>query len=77
MKDSLRVHYDQEADFMEVGIGKPVKGYFKDLGDDIFERREEKTDEIIGYAIFNFKKRTQKLMDISIPLPRKLKILSA
>ena len=77
MKDSLRDHYDQEADFMEVGIGKPVKGYFKDLGDDIFERREEKTDEIIGYAIFNFKKRTQKLMDISIPLPRKLKILSA
>jgi len=77
MKNGLRVHYNQEADFLEIGIGKPVKGYFKDLGDDIFERREEKTDEILGYAIFNFKKRTQILKDISIPLPRKLKIMPA
>jgi len=50
---------------------------FKDLGEDIFERREEKTDKIMGYAIFNFKKRTEKLMDINIPLPRKLEILPA
>ena len=28
--------------------------------------KEENTDEIIGYAIFNFKKRTQKLMDINM-----------
>jgi len=42
MKDNLRVHYDREADFLEVGIGRPVKGYFKDLGDDIFERREHR-----------------------------------
>ena len=75
--ENMNIYYDQEADFFEVGIGKPVKGYFKDLGEDIFERREEKTDKIMGYAIFNFKKRTEKLMDINIPLPRKLEILPA
>ena len=52
MKNNLRVHYDQEADFFEVGIGKPVKGYFKDLGEDIFERREEKTGTPRPASIF-------------------------
>tara|TARA_Y100000310_G_scaffold324156_1_gene385659 strand:- start:499 stop:735 length:237 start_codon:yes stop_codon:yes gene_type:complete len=76
-KNNLRVYYDEEGDFLEIGIGKPVKGYFKDLGDDIFERRDEKTDEIKGYAIFNFKKRTKKLKDINISLPEELKIISS
>ncbi len=61
MKDTLIIHYDKEADFLEIGIGEPVKGYFKNLGKGIFERREEETDEIKGYAIFSFLKRSKNI----------------
>lgn len=77
MKDNLKIHYDKEADFLEIGIGKPVKGYFKNLGKGIFERREEKTDEIKGYAVFSFLKRVNKIDDFNIPLSNKIKIISS
>ena len=72
MKGELSVYYDREGDFLEIRIGKPTKGHFRDLGDDIFERVDEKTGKIRGFAIFNFKKRTKKSQPISLPI--KLKI---
>lgn len=75
MKDHLHIHYDQEADFIEIRVGKPSRGYFNDLGDDIFERIDEKTKKIKGYAIFNFKKRTEELKDIDVMLPSKITIV--
>jgi len=77
MKDNLRIHYDKDADFLEIGIGEPVRGYFKNLGKGIFERREEKTDEIKGYAVFGFLKKINKIDDINIRLPSKIKIIPA
>lgn len=72
MKEKLFVHYDEEGDFLELRLGKPRKGYFKDLGKDVFERVEEKTGKVTGVAIFNFKKRTAKQKDIEVNLPVKL-----
>ena len=60
MTDNLKIHYDEEGDFLEVRLDKSVKGFFIDKGNDIFERVDEKTNEIIGVAIFNFKKRQLK-----------------
>ncbi|MBI2498746.1 DUF2283 domain-containing protein [Candidatus Woesearchaeota archaeon] len=76
MKDNLNVHYDEEGDFLEIRIGKPTEAYFEDLGDDLFKRIDEKTREIRGFAIFNFKKRTEKLKDISVNLPVKIQLTS-
>ena len=74
MKDNLNVYYDQEADYLELRIGKPTPSTFDRMGNDIFKRIDNKTGKIKGFAIFNFKKRTQKLKDISIPLPVELKL---
>lgn len=71
MKSNLTIHWDKEGDFLELRFGKPTPAYYKDVGDDIFERRDEETEEIKGYAIFNFQKR--KLgKDLVVKLPASL-----
>lgn len=76
MKNKLFVHYDDESDFLELRIGEPTESYYNDVGNDIFERRDEKTDEVKGLAIFNFKKRTEKSMDIDVELPVRIQLLA-
>lgn len=57
MKKDIRVYYDEEGDFLEIGIGKPKKGYFRDIGEGLSEKVEEKSGKVIGLAIVSFKKR--------------------
>ena len=65
-----------EGDFLELRVGKPTPSIYNDIGNDIFQRLDEKTGEVKGFAIFNFKKRTEKVKDINISLPVEIKILS-
>ena len=74
MKDKLNIYYDEEGDFLELRIGKPTKSVYSDIGNDIFQRVDEKTGKIIGFAVFNFKKRTEKLKEIDVPLPVKVNL---
>ncbi len=74
MEGKMRVHYDAEGDFLEIGIGTKSKSHFEDAGKDVFIRKDEKTGEIKGLAILNFKKRAQKLKDIEIDLPIKVSL---
>jgi len=64
------IHYDNESDYIEVRFGKPTPSYYEDMGDDLFKRRDEKTDEVVGYAFFNVSKRKDQIpQDIEIELP--------
>ena len=72
MKGNLHVYYDEEGDFLELQVGEPRKGYFEEIKDGIFERKDQKTDEVIGVAIFNVKKRSLK--DIPIPITAELSV---
>ena len=76
MKNKLHIHYDEEADFFEFRVGKPTASVYEDIGDDIFKRIDEKSREVKGFAIFNFKKRTEKLKDVEVPLPVSIKLSS-
>ena len=60
MKRKIFVHWDPEGDFLEIRIGKPSQSYYEKIGQDLFERRDEKTGEVKGYAVFNFQKRKNK-----------------
>ncbi len=62
------IHYDPEGDLLEVRFGKPTPSYYEDLGDDMFERHDEKTKAVVGYAIFNVQKRKQN-KDIEVDIP--------
>lgn len=64
------IHYDAEADFLEIRFGEPTEAYYEDIGEDTFERRDEQTGEVKGYAFFNIQKRKEKHpQDIEVPLP--------
>ena len=76
MKNKLHIYYDEEGDFLELRIGKPTPSLYNNLGNDVFQRIDEKTKEIKGFAVFNFKKRTEKLIEIDVPLAVNVKISS-
>ena len=66
------IRYDKEGDYLEVYFGKIKKGYFKEIKNKFFERIDEETGEVVGYAIFDLTKRKQKFLDVTIPLPSEL-----
>ena len=76
MKGQMQIYYDVEGDFLEINIGKYTEGYFRDIGEGVSERIDEKTGKITGIAILSFKKRAQKLKDVKIDLPVNLEITS-
>ena len=72
--EAMTVWFDKEGDFLEISINGKRKGFFKDLGNDVFERVDSKGN-VIGFAIFNFSKRSLK--ENKIKLPVKLKMISS
>ena len=64
--EKVKVWYDKESDFLEVTF-REGKSYMRDLGDDIFERVDEQ-GKAMGFAIFNFSKRDQKTVEVSLEL---------
>lgn len=66
-KETLRVWFDPEGDLLEVTLGEPRKGFFRDVGDDIFLRLDEKGN-ILGFAILNATKRMKKVREVSLPI---------
>ncbi len=72
----MRVYYDEEADFLEIRIGEPRENYGEDISEDIVLFKDEKTDEIVGIGIFNFKQRAKNLSEIKLDLPVDINLLS-
>lgn len=68
MKKKLYIHYDPEGDFLEVRFGKVTPSYYEDLGNDVFERHDEKTKKNRAYAFFNVQKR-KEVQDIEVLIP--------
>jgi uncharacterized protein YuzE len=68
MKNKINIHYDEEGDILEIQIGEPTPSYYEEIKEGIFERIDEKTGEIRGFAIFSFRERIKKEGDINIPL---------
>ena len=66
-KEPVRVWFDPEGDLLEVELGKPRKGFFKDAGDDVFLRVDTKGN-IIGFAILNVTKRPKKSKEVELPI---------
>ena len=74
MKEQMRIHYDKEGDFLEIGVGMPSSSLTKEVTPGIFIRKDEKTQEVKSIGILGFKKRTKKYGDIELLLPIKIKL---
>ena len=75
MKGNVIIYYDDEADFLEINIGKYRKGYFEDIGEGIAKRVDEKTGKTTGVAILSFRKRIESIKTFEVALPVKIEIL--
>lgn len=58
----LHVWFDKEGDFLEITTEKK-KGFFKDLGNGVFERVDEEGNTI-GFALLNVSKRSKEVVDV-------------
>ena len=64
MVETYDIHYDKEADFLEVFFGDPTECYADELQKGIFVRKDENTDEIKSIGIIGFSKRTLILKEL-------------
>ena len=73
MKGTIDIYYDDEGDFLEITIMPPPnESYCEDINDDVFIRKDEKTGEVVGIGILNFRKHTNNLKDILAKVPVKM-----
>ena len=63
---TLRIWFDPEGDLLEIGQTNPTKGFFRDVGDDIFIRVDQ-NGNITGFAILNATKRMAKIR-VTLPV---------
>tara|TARA_Y100000310_G_scaffold293903_1_gene323896 strand:+ start:142 stop:378 length:237 start_codon:yes stop_codon:yes gene_type:complete len=61
---NYEIHYDEEADFLEVFFGEPTQSTAEEIEADVFVRRDEQTNEVKSVMIFGFKKRAGILKEI-------------
>jgi len=64
----MNIWFDEEGDFLEITSVPSKKGFFKDVGNDIWERVDS-NGKVMGFAILNFKKRFEKSKEENIELP--------
>ena len=73
MKGPIDIYYDEEGDFLEITItNPPEESYCEDVNEDVFIRRDEDTDEVVGLGVLNFKSHTKDLKNILNNVPVKI-----
>ncbi len=76
--EKLIFYYDDEGDMLDISVGKPRNAISNELGDDIIERVNPETKQIIGFTILNFKKRFKGGKGAqAFPIPIKAEFLPA
>lgn len=69
MKGKMSLYYDEEGDYLDIFIGEPKANYGEEVAEGVTVFKDEKTDEIIGIGILNFKKRAKSLQEIKLDIP--------
>ena len=69
MNGEMSIYYDEEGDYLEIFIGEPRANYGEEVAEGITFFKDEKTDEIIGIGIINFRKSAKNLPEFKINLP--------
>ncbi|MBS3080845.1 DUF2283 domain-containing protein [Candidatus Pacearchaeota archaeon] len=75
VNEIYEIYYDEEGDFLEITFGIPPETEYSDeIEPGIFITKDEKTNEIKGVGIIDFKKRykilkeTLNKLNINFPL---------
>lgn len=71
MEKEMSVWFDKEGNYLEITFGNPKIGYFKEVKDDVLQRVDSETGEVLGFAFINFSQHfgsMQKPEKITFPL---------
>ena len=73
MKGPIDIYYDEEGDFLEITIANPPEeSYCEDVSEDVFIRKDEDTQEVLGIGILNFKMHAKNLKEMLTNVPIKI-----
>lgn len=74
MENTYEIHYERDADFLEIFFGDPSECYAEEPEQGVFVRKDEQSDEVKSIGIIGFKKRKSVLkklltqFNISFPI---------
>ena len=72
MEGEMRIYYDEEGDYLTIFIGDSKPNYGEDIEKNVTLFKDQKTNEIIGLGILNFREKAKSLKDIELKLPFKV-----
>jgi hypothetical protein len=52
--NQLQITFDLESDVLYLSLGEPQEGIALEISPGIFERRNTRTNEIIGWTVIDF-----------------------
>ena len=59
-KENINWDYDEEADVLYLSFNEPQSALGLDIGDGTIVRYNEKTNDIVGLTIINFRERVMR-----------------
>lgn len=69
----MKIYYDTESDYLEILFGEvPEESSYEKIALDTYVRINDKTGEIVGYAIYNVKKSDSPLKAINVKIPKSI-----
>ena len=74
MNEQMSIYYDEEGDFLEIMFNSSKLDYGDHVSEDVVLFKDQKTKEIIGVGIFNFKQHTKDLNELGLKLPVKINL---
>ena len=72
--EKMNFFYDDEADVLDISIGKPKRALSEEIGNDIVVRKDQK-GKVVGFTILNFEKRAEVEKGSNIPIEAKFEML--
>ena len=71
--EKMNFFYDDEADVLDISIGKPKRALSEEIGNDIVVRKDQK-GKVVGFTILNFEKRAEVEKGFNIPIEAKFEM---
>lgn len=65
----MSIYYDEEGDYLEIFIEGQSPTYGEDVEKGITLFKKERTDEVVGVGILDFRKKAKSLDNIRLNLP--------
>lgn len=62
-----KVNYDSDHDILYVYLTEPQMGYEEEIYPNVFVRRADSTDEVIGFIIMDFTRNNQSIIQKFLP----------